>query len=258
MAPVIVLFGLALVVVFFILYKRPVKKVTLPENYKDILLNHVSYYQRLTEKSRLHFEEKMKDFLSYVRIDGVDTSVEDLDILLVACSAVIPIFGFKNWKYYNLKNVLLYPATFNKENFLASGYEKNTLGMIGTGPMQRIMILSKPALREGFLNGLSTSNTGIHEFVHLLDKEDGDVDGLPETLFAKKNSSKWFSLMNQNIEKIMLQQSDFNPYGAYNQAEFFAVASEYFFNQPVMFKEKHTELFAFLCTLFNQDPSVPQ
>ena len=101
MAPVIVLFGLALVVVFFIFYKAPVKKVTLPGNYKDILLNHVSYYQRLTKKSRLRFEEKIKDFLSYVRIDGVDTAAEDLDILLVACSAVIPVFGFKNWKYHN-------------------------------------------------------------------------------------------------------------------------------------------------------------
>ena len=258
MAPVIVLFGLALVVVFFILYKKPAKKIILPDNYKDILLQHVSYYQRLREKSKLRFEEKMKDFLSYVRIDGVDTSVEDLDILLVASSAIIPVFGFEKWKYFNLKNVLLYPAMFNKEKFLASGYEKTTLGMIGTGPMQRMMILSKPALREGFLNSLSTSNTGIHEFVHLLDKEDGEVDGLPEMLFAKKNNSKWLSLMNQNIEKIMLQQSDFNPYGAYNQAEFFAVASEYFFNQPVLFKEKHAELFEFLCILFNQDPSLSQ
>lgn len=258
MAPLIVLFGLALIVVFFILYKTPARKVILPENYKDLLQNHVSYYQNLSEKSKLRFEEKIKDFLSYVRIDGVDTNVEDLDIMLVACSAVIPVFGFKRWKYYNLKNVLLYPAMFNREKFLASGYEKNTLGMIGTGPMQRVMILSKPALREGFLNKSSASNTGIHEFVHLLDKEDGEVDGLPETLFARKNNSKWLSLINQNIEKIILQQSDFNPYGASNKAEFFAVASEYFFDQPELFAQNHGELFKILCTIYNQDPSLRQ
>ncbi len=253
MAPFIVLLALLLIVLFFIFYKRPPKKISLPENYTEILNKHVSYYERLDEKSKARFVEKIKEFLGYVRIDGIDTTVDDLDKLLVASSAVIPVFGFEKWKYYNLKNVLLYPASFNREEFLASGYEKNTLGMIGTGPMQRVMILSKPALHEGFMNKYSTSNTGIHEFVHLLDKEDGEVDGLPEALLNRKYNSKWMALMTQNIDKIMLQQSDINSYGAYNKAEFFAVASEYFFNQPELFKENHPELFKLMCFIFKTD-----
>lgn len=256
MAPFIVLMALVLIVLFFIFYKRPPKKVILPENYSEILNEHVSYYQRMDKKNKVRFEGKIKDFLAYVRIDGIETEVENLDKLLVASSAIIPVFGFDNWKYFNLRNVLLYPASFNREQFLASGYEKNTLGMIGNGPMQRVMILSKPALREGFINKASTSNTGIHEFVHLLDKEDGDVDGLPETLLNKKYNSKWITLMNQNIADIMEQRSDINSYGASNKAEFFAVASEYFFNQPLLFKENHSELFSLLCSIFNQNPGL--
>ena len=176
MAPVLVLIGLLMMIAFFIFYKKPKRKISIPENAGKILNEHVSYYNKLNEKNKRRFEEKIKEFLTYVRIDGVDTTVEDLDRLLVAASAVIPIFGFEKWEYYNLRNVLLYPASFNKDEFLASGYEKNTMGMIGNGPMQRVMILSKPALRNGFMNKDSTANTGIHEFVHLLDKEDGDVD----------------------------------------------------------------------------------
>ncbi len=255
MAPVIVLIALTLMVVFFIFYKRPQKKVVLPENYQMILSGNVSYYHKLDENNKVKFEDKVREFLSYVRVDGIDTQVEDLDILLVASAAVIPVFGFSKWKYFNLRNVLLYPASFNRDEFLASGYEKNTLGMVGNGPMQRVMILSKPALRNGFINKESTANTGIHEFVHLLDKEDGEVDGLPEALLTRKRNAEWVKLIDKNIELILQEQSDFNTYGASNKAEFFAVASEYFFNQPALFKEKHSELFELMCTMYNQDPS---
>ena len=229
--------------------------MSIPENSPKILNEHVSYYNKLDEKNKSRFEEKIKEFLSYVRIDGVDTTVEDLDRLLVAASAVIPIFGFEKWEYYNLRNVLLYPDSFNKDEFLAAGYEKNTMGMIGNGPMQRVMILSKPALRNGFMNKDSTGNTGIHEFVHLLDKEDGEVDGLPEALLNRKHNSKWIELINKNIEMISQQNSDINSYGASNKAEFFAVVSEYFFNQPELFKRKHEELYGLMCLIFNQDPA---
>jgi Mlc titration factor MtfA (ptsG expression regulator) len=241
-------------ILVFVFYKKPKKKVSLPQNFKAVLDENVSYYKKLDEKSKLKFEEKLQEFLSYVHIDGVDTTVGELDKLLVAASAVIPIFGFKKWQYHNLRNVLLYPASFNRDEFLASGYEKNVAGMIGNGPMQRVMILSKPALREGFINKESTANTGIHEFVHLLDKEDGDVDGLPEALLNRKHNSEWIELMNKNIELILQKRSDFNSYGASNKAEFFAVTSEYFFNQPELFKENHRELYESMCLIFNQDP----
>lgn len=254
MAPVIVLIVLALLILFFIFYKKPKKKIVLPENYQTLLSQYVSYYNRLNEKNKTRFEEKIKEFLGYVRIDGIDTAANDLDKLLVASSAIIPVFGFTKWKYYNLKNVLLYPGSFNKDEFLASGYEQNTLGMIGNGPMQRVMILSKPALHFGFQIETPKENTGIHEFVHLLDKEDGDVDGLPEALLNRKYNSKWIGLVNKNIETILIGQSDINYYGASNKAEFFAVTSEYFFNQPELFKENHLELFDLMCLIFNQNP----
>lgn len=256
MAAVIVLIILVVLIVFFIFYKRPAKKIILPENYRELLRVNVSYYRKLNEKNKIRFEEKIKEFLSYVRIDGVGTIVVEIDKLLVASSAVIPVFGFEKWKYYNLDNVLLYPDSFNKEQFLASGYEKNTLGMIGNGPMQKVMILSKPALLFGYQTE-SKSNTGIHEFVHLLDKEDGEVDGLPEMLLNKKYNSVWLNLVNKNIELILNGESDINDYGASNRAEFFAVVSEYFFNCPELFKENHAELFELLTKIFNQNPIEP-
>ena len=245
---------LALIVIF---YKRPGKKIDLPAGYKNLLHENVAFYHSLSDKEKIRFEEKVKKFLGYVRISGVNTIVEDIDRLLVASSAVIPIFGFPEWKYYNLREVLLYPESFDKEEFLVTNNKRNTLGMVGNGAMQGIMILSKPALHDGFANEMGKENTGIHEFVHLLDKEDGAVDGLPEVLLNRQYTIPWLDLMNENIKAIMENRSDINIYGGTNKAEFFAVASEYFFERPDLFKEKHEDLYNMLTNIFHQKPPVP-
>jgi Mlc titration factor MtfA (ptsG expression regulator) len=255
MAPILVLIFIALVVVGFALYKRPVKKADLPAGYKNILSEHVAFYRSLDEEGKIRFEGKLKEFLGYIRITGINTNVDDLDILLVASSGVIPIFGFPEWRYYNLSEVLLYPTSFNEISFLAEGADQHVLGMVGEGAMQRTMILSKPALRAGFANVTGKENTGIHEFVHLLDKEDGYIDGLPEALLKRQFTIPWLQLIAKNIVAIHAGESDINIYGSKNEAEFFAVVSEYFFEQPEMFKEKHTELYNLMTQIFHQSPA---
>src|SRR5206468_5058919 len=105
--------------------------------------------------------------------------------------------------------------------------------------------------RLGFLNEAGTHNTGIHECVHLLDKADGATDGIPEQLLSRQYSIPWLNLMNETIEKIKQGNSDINPYGATSKTEFFAVAAEYFFQRPDLFKENHPELFVLMENIFH-------
>jgi MtfA peptidase len=253
----IVLIAIIMLVFIVLFYRRPNRKIVLPAGYKNLLDDNVTYYRSLDSEQKIRFEEKVKEFLGYVRISGVDTTVEAIDRLLVAASAVIPIFGFNRWKYNNLREVLLYPVSFDKEKFLLQGNERNTLGMVGNGPMQRVMILSKPALHEGYANEMGKENTGIHEFVHLLDKEDGDVDGLPQSLLNRKYTTAWLQLVNENMIAINEGNSDINTYAATNKAEFFAVAAEYFFKRPDLLKERHASLYNMMVQIFNQSPPVP-
>lgn len=250
MAPVIILISIACIVLFAIFYKKPAKKVDLAPGYRKMLEENISFYSNLKLPERKRFEEKIKEFLGYVGVEGIGTEVEEIDRLLIAASAVIPIFNFSSYKYFNLRSVLLYPGTFNRDEFLAGGYERNTLGMVGTGPMQGAMILSKQALHHGFRNKNQPHNTGIHEFVHLMDKEDGEVDGLPETLLPKDLHQKWISLVNKNIQKIHNGESDISSYATTKRGEFFAVVSEYFFNSSQQFKERHPELFDILSIIY--------
>jgi MtfA peptidase len=244
----------AVVLVWFLFGKKPKRKpgIDLPINFRELLNENVAYYRSLNVADKLRFEEKIKDFFSYIKIRGVNTEVDALDKLLVASSGVIPIFGFDNWRYYNLRYVLLYEDAFTADSFSTTDIERNIWGMVGTGAMQQMMILSKPALRLGFLSETGTYNTGIHEFVHLLDKADGSTDGIPEQLMRKQYTIPWLNLMNEAIEKIKEGDSDINPYGATSKTEFFAVAAEYFFQRPDLFKEKHPELFALMEQVFRQ------
>jgi Mlc titration factor MtfA (ptsG expression regulator) len=250
-----IIFIIVLPILILIIFRRRTgsAKVTLPDNYRALLQTHVSYYRKLNDADKLRFEKRINEFLSYVRIHGVHTEVDDLDKLLVACSAIIPVFGF-DWHYYNLRDVLLYADTFNSEEFSITAKERNVLGMVGTGAMQRMMILSKPALRQGFKNEASANNTGIHEFVHLLDKADGETDGIPEQLLNKQYTIPWIKYMSEEIEKIKKGNSDINIYGATGKAEFFAVAAEYFFGAPELFKQNHPELFDLMERIFRQQP----
>lgn len=228
-----------------------------PEHYRELLAENVDYYKQLDIEGKKAFEERMHIFLSRVRITGVKTGVEDLDRVLVAASAIIPIFGFADWEYINLDEVLLYPDSFNHA-FDLEGNDRGILGLVGEGAYQRIMILSKPELRQGFLNKTGKANTAIHEFVHLVDKTDGSIDGIPEFLLEHRYVLPWLKLMQKEISHIMANRSDINPYGATNEAEFLAVAAEYFFERPGLFKNNHPELYDLLSIMFRQQPVAGQ
>ncbi|MBI9052843.1 MAG: zinc-dependent peptidase [Bacteroidales bacterium] len=231
-------------------WRKPSKKI--PENWKKTLLENVSFYKSLAPEEKLLFEFKVQEFILNIRITGVNTSVVESDKILVAASAIIPIFAFPEWKYFNLKEVLLYPSLFN-ENFDTDGENRSIAGMVGTGYMEGKMILSKQALHLGFRNESDKKNTAIHEFVHLIDKADGNTDGIPELLLDKQYTLPWIDLIQKKIEDIYEGESDINPYGATNKTEFFAVISEYFFERPKLLKQKHPKLYLLLEEIFNQN-----
>lgn len=238
-----------LVVQIFRPRKKEVKLIPMPDNYRQLLTDHVAFYRRLNDEDKQIFEGRVQHFLSEIRITGVRTEVEDIDRILIGASAIIPIFAFPGWKYINLNEVLLYPEAFSEE-FQQEGNDRAVLGMVGYGAMQRVMVISKYALREGFSNKTDKNNTAIHEFVHLIDKTDGTVDGVPEILLQHQYTKPWLDMMHANIKEMMKGKSDINIYGATNEGEFLAVISEYFFERPDLLKNKHPELYEMLERMF--------
>lgn len=219
-----------------------------------LLTKHVAFYKRLEKEKQAHFRKRMQTFLDEIYVEGVEIGLTELDYVLVAASAVIPVFGFKNWEYNNLSGVLIYPNSFNEDlKFDDKAADKRILGMVGTGQFEGQMILSRKALHKGFNNKTDKLNTGIHEFVHLVDKTDGFTDGIPERLLSHQYSIPWLHLMHTEMEAIHENKTDIRAYGGTNKQEFFAVVSEYFFERPFLFKRKHPELHKILSECFETE-----
>lgn len=261
MSPIIPIITIIIVGFFLLRWIRRKKsgwilpKESFPVEWRIILKRDISFYNSLSDEEKNRFEYKVQEFLLNCRITGIETSVDTTDKLLVASSAVIPIFKFDGWSYSNIQEVLLYPSEFNEKFETEGTSERRIGGMVGRGSMEGMMILSRQALRHGFKNESDKQNTAIHEFVHLIDKTDGAIDGIPSLLLEKQYSIPWIDLMSKKIDEIYEGNSGINPYGGINRAEFFAVVSEYFFERPKLLKRNHPELYSLLERIFKHDMS---
>ena len=215
---------------------------------KDV--SGILFYQRLNEDDKKRFLKEVNRFLQRIIITAINTSIADIDKIYVAISAVIPMFAFEGWEYPHLEEVLIYNDHFNMGFETEGNEDRNILGLVGTGVYKNKMLLSKPALQEGFNTNADKSNTAIHEFVHLIDGADGDTDGVPEILMDKKYVLPWMNLIHTEMEKMKGNDSDMNPYGYTNKSEFFAVAAEYFFERPELFEDKHPKLYKMMQQIF--------
>jgi len=229
-----------------------IPNVVFPKHWRKILIEEVAFYNALNAKEKDLFERKVVEFVYNIKITPVKTDVDEIDKVLIAASGIIPIFSFPDWSHYQLKEVLLYPKSFDHD-FETEGKGKSILGMVGTGYMDGKMILSKRSLRHGFKSETDSDNTAIHEFIHLLDKKDGSIDGLPQLFVDRSFAIPWFDLMDAKIKEIEAGQSDIQDYATTNRAEFFSVLGEYFFEKPRMLAKKHPELYDMLEQVFKQD-----
>jgi len=223
-----------------------------PADWETVLQREVIFYRTLEPADRARFRRELQVFLGEKRITGIKTDLDTTTRVLAGASAIIPIFGFPEWEWDQISEVLIYPSRFDTDFTFGERDDHRTLGMVGSGAMNRMMILAKPDLLAGFRNPGDKRNVGVHEFAHLLDKSDGTIDGLPGVGLDRRSIGPWIELVRRKMEQIRRGDSDIDRYALTNEAEFFAVASEYFFERPGVMQRKHPELYAMLSRVFNQ------
>lgn len=235
--------------------RSKVLKTDFPAEWRKILNDRVGFYHTLkTDQEKLRFEKMVQLFLSEKRITGIDVQIDDLIKVLVASSAIIPIFGFQDWEYPNLGEVFVFPGSIHKYQDQDSEAVSEVLGRVNPFQNDHYVTLSKPALERGFNDMADRKNVGIHEFAHMLDQADGEIDGVPEAYLPDEWVEPWRKLMYHKIKSIKKGESDIDDYGATSEAEFFAVVTEYFFEKPEKLAENHPRLYVLLTKIFQQNP----
>lgn len=222
-----------------------------PKNWEPLLSQKVAFYLSLDTNEKVRFKKMIQIFLKEKRITGIGTQIDEELKLLVAASAIIPVFGFPNWEYFNLGEILVLPGTI--ESHLDNSDRKYfTLGQVRTIRNKNIMLLSRPALEQGFQTQTDKKNVGIHEFAHVIDQADGSMDGIPGLQMPRKYHQRWKELVAVEMNNIRRGRSLFRRYGGTNPVEFFAVVTETFFEKPDLVKKQNPELYSILRNTFRQ------
>jgi Mlc titration factor MtfA (ptsG expression regulator) len=225
--------------------KRP-----FPAQWDETLEARVAFFRALTSDQQERFRQLVSVFLDEVRITGIGTEIDDTIRVLVAASAAIPIFGFRDWEYRRLGEVLIYPQSFGEEYQASKREDSNILGMVGVNQLRGVMILSKPSLLAGFESPTNADNVGIHEFAHLVELEAGE-NGLPAEV-AWPAARQWVEYVARELSDPR-NPSSVRSYAYTNESEFFAVLAEYFFESPDLLEKKDPELYRMLREMFHQD-----
>lgn len=233
--------------------RKKLLKKDFPADWRKILQNQVGFYLTLDKEGKRRFEQHVHVFLSEKRIIGLQTEVDDLTRVLVAASAIIPVWGFENWEYPNLAEIYITDGAISTHEY-EEGQTSVVAGQVKPRGGRHTVTLSKSALISGFKNMADRKNVGIHEFTHLIDGQDGATDGIPENRLPDHLVEPWTKLMYEKIEEIKKGDNNINTYGATSETEFFAVVTEYFFEKPGKLQERHPELYRLLTKIFNQNP----
>ena len=229
-----------------------VMKQAFPASWEQVLQVHVAFFRSLADPEKKRFREMVLVFLDEVRITGIRTDIDDTIRVLVAASAVIPIFGFHDWEYHRLGEVLVYPDAFGEDyQTTRDAAEPNIFGMVGLKHLRGVMILSKPALLAGFDRMLNRENVGIHEFAHLVELEEVEHGLPPEVPWAVVKH--WVQYVARELAHPASNHSYIRNYAYQNENEFFAVLAEYFFKSPDVLKTKDPQLYGMLRQMFHQD-----
>ena len=180
--------------------------------------------------------------------------------LTVAGQAALLLIGFEPGYYFDgLRSVLVYPSTYVQPPEFQRGWLVNEEGyaMYGEAWHRGPVVLSWDNVVAGGRGPNEGQNLVLHELAHFVDGLNGDVDGVPP-LGTRAEYHRWFQVAGPEFTQLVQHVARGRPtlldeYGATNEAEFFAVATEMFFQCPLELRREHTELYSILQSLYRWD-----
>ncbi|MTI23294.1 DgsA anti-repressor MtfA [Fulvivirga sp. RKSG066] len=220
----------------------------LSAKHRSILNKYSAYYKLLSTADRALFERRVQRFMFAKRFisRGVGPITDEMRVLISA-SAIQLTFGLTEIYLSNFDKILVYP-----NSYYSHITKKYHLGEVN--PRAGIIILSWKSFVDGYADPTDSLNVGIHEMAHAIHFENRilneEYDFLDIELMELLKQITAREIWNiRNLDGHFLRD-----YAATNAYEFFAVSLEYFFEQPVQFKQEIPDLYELLVRLLNQDP----
>lgn len=232
------------------------------EEWDALIAEHVPLVLRLSEDERNLLRQRVAAFMASVRFEGCGgLELDEGMMLAVAAQACLLVLHREGKPYPELKVIYLYPSTFSSVMKSTDG-----LGIVTEGEVTRLgeswehgtVVLAWDSVARGAQNLFDARNVTFHEFAHQLDHEDGATDGAP-ALPSRDAYRSWARVFSSNYADFLERLEEgkktlIDAYGATNPAEFFAVATETFFEKPERLAKIRPQLFEALTRYYRLDP----
>ncbi len=233
-----------------------------PEEYKQIVRSNVPLYSRLPDSLKEQLHGLVNVFIAEKNFEGCGGLELTNEIkVTIAAQACILLLNRRTKYFPKLGTILVYPHTYVAKTVSSNG----TITIdgqsvrLGESWQHGPVVLAWDSVKGGTLNITDASNVVLHEFAHQLDQEDGTADGAP-ILERRSRYATWARVLSNEYEVLQKKKrkhrrSVLDKYGATNPAEFFAVATETFFEKPRQMEKKHPELYDELRNYYKLDPA---
>lgn len=222
-----------------------------PEEWKVYLEERVPFYRTLSEPELSTYLTHTKVFArekTFTGVQGLD--VTDEHRVVIAATAARLVLYLDLERYDDLREIVVYPFDYKHPDHDARILGEATAG--GT------VVLSWPSVVSGLSDPRDGLHTAIHEFAHVLDAHSGGFDGLP-ALRAREDYRPWAEVLGFHFERLKdggkREAKSLRGYAKTNAAEFFAVATEAYFEKPQQMKKHTPELYEQLQKLYGGDPA---
>lgn len=241
-----------------------------PGNWETIVKQRLPFYERMPAGLKLSLQNRITHFIAGKRFEGCAGQVVDDNVRVsIAAQACLLVLNRPGDYYSDLHTILVYPSGFRvkhghvDEHGLVSNDERALAGESwNTGRI----VLSWDDVQRGASDFSDGYNVVLHEFAHQLDHQSGSTNGAP--LLANRSAyQQWAEVFTAEFERLqkLAMAPDLNPYtarseevldfyGATEPAEFFAVATEAFYEKPDQLAERHPRLFEQLRQYYGVDP----
>ncbi len=235
-----------------------------PESWLNVLQRNVPYCGRLSPPEQEELRGDIQVFITEKNFEGCAglEMTEEIKVTIAAYACILLLHRDHDY-YPRLKSILVYPDAYASKvvrrvqgNIFTEGHELRAGESWQTGAVVVSWnhVLHRPAdPQEG-------RNAVLHEFAHQLDQENGSANGAP-VLPKTSMYAAWARILGREYQALSAAAEADRPtlldkYGATNPAEFFAVVTEYFFEQPHQLKTQHPELYEELKVYYRQDPAA--
>lgn len=231
-----------------------------------MLTDRVAHWCYLDDAERARLEDLIKVFLVDKDFEGAGglTVAEDVKVT-IAAQACLLLLGLDRDYYRDVHSIIVYPSAVLRRGphgsaLLPGAVSEGAVPLAGEARLHGpVLIIWDQALAQA-RHPERGHNVVYHEFAHKIDMADGSADGAPPQP-DRSSYRRAVQVLSREFEALRRQTEEGKPtlldaYGTVNPAEFFAVATEYFFDRPVPLQRQHPELYEVLADFYHQDPAT--